>query len=447
MVHAAVEPAGEFQSSDALLNHVHHNFQWGVKNNLMGIPTDNPTRNERTPCLMDSMMAEGTAIYNFDMNNFYGKWLADIQGGRDDPNWSGDEILLPMLLYQYYGNTRAIEENYENSKRLLEAFATQAAKPHAWSGSFGDWCPPMQSGYYKDCFSEGEIVNTSVYYRATLLVAKMAEILGRDSDALIYRQRAESIRRNFNSQFYNQASHTYGSGAQVTSVMPLAFDMTPPREQAAVAHALFERLTGVDHSHVGTGIFGTRYLFDVLIDNGFVDAAFTALTQTTYPSYGDQIRMGATTTWEQWHYLGGMETHDHAMYAGPGSTFYSRLAGIRPAEPGFRQILIRPALPKGLTWVKCSLKTVMGKIISNWDTRNGLEQEITIPPNATALLYVPAEGAEQVEEGGVPAAKAAGVSFLRMENGNAVFSVGSGSYRFRVRGKRTLSRRSMSVER
>ncbi len=438
VVHAAVEPAGEFHSSDALLNHIQRNFEWGLKNNLMGIPTDNPTRSERTPCLMDSMIAEGAAIYNFDMNNFYAKWLADIQGGRDDPNWSGDEILLPMLLYEYYGNARAIEENYENSKQLLEAFAAQAARPHAWSDSFGDWCPPMQSGYYKDCFSEGAIVNTSVYYRATLLVAQMAEILGRKSDAETYRARAQSILSDFNSHFYKPSTHTYGSGVQVTSVMPLAFDMTPPGERAAVARALFERLTGEDRDHLDTGIFGTRYLFDVLMDNGYADAAFTTLTQTTYPSYGDQIRMGATTTWEQWHYLGGMETHDHAMYAGAGSTFYSRLAGIQPAEPGYRRILIRPVFPKGpngLTWVKCSLQTVMGKVVSNWSTQDGLIQEITIPPDASAEVYVPAERAEQVEESGMPAMKAAGVNFLRMENGEAVFSVASGSYRFTVRGK------------
>lgn len=436
VVHAAFDSDGEFQSSDALLNHMQRNFEWGLKNNLMGIPTDNPTRSERTPCLMDSMMAEGAAIYNFNMNNFYAKWLADIQGGRDDPDWSGDEIFLPMLLYRYYGNVRAIEENYENSRQLLEAFAAQAAKPHAWSDSFGDWCPPFQSGYYKDCFSEGAIVNTAVYYRATQLVGQMAEILGRRSDAKAYRQRAESILSDFNSQFYKQATHTYGSGRQVTSVMPLAFDMTPPGEREAAARALFERLTGEDRDHLDTGIFGTRYLFDVLMDNGYADAAFTALTQNTYPSYGDQIRMGATTTWEQWHYLGGMETHDHAMYAGPGSTLYSRLAGIRPAKPGYRQILIRPAFPKGLAWVKCSVQTVMGKVVSNWNTQNGLVEEITIPPNAEAVVYVPAESVERVEEGRGAATKAAGVSFLRMEDGHAVFSVGSGSYRFTVRGKK-----------
>lgn len=430
VIHAAVEPVGKFQSSNPLLNQIHSNFQWGVMNNLVGIPTDNPTRNERTPCQMDSMMAEETALYNFDMNNYYTKWLQDIEGGRDAPNWSGDQVFLTWLLYEHYGSCRVLEETYENSRQLVDAFATQASKPNPWSDAFGDWCPPGRSGQYQDCFSEGEIVNTSIYYRATRLVSQMAEILGKTSDASAYQERAESILREFNARHFKGATHSYGSGVQVTSVMPLAFDMVPSDQKPAVANALLERLMGRDQEHLDTGIFGTRYLFDVLIDNGFVEAAYQALTQTTYPSYGHQISLGATTTWEQWHFTGGMETHDHAMFAGPGSTFYSRLGGIRPAQPGYEAILIRPAFPKGLTSVTCSLRTVMGEIVSNWKVQNGLVQEITIPPNATAIVYVPAIDVGQVTESGRPAPQAKGVHFLRLENGYALFSVGSGSYQF-----------------
>jgi alpha-L-rhamnosidase len=432
VVHAAIEPVGKFQSSNPLLNRIHSNLQWGVINNLMGIPTDNPVRNERTPCLMDSMMAEETAIYNLAMNNYYTKWLQDIEGGRGSPDWSGDQVLLAWLLYQHYGNRRILEEYYENSRQVVDAFATQARNPHPWSDSLGDWCPPWGSGKVQDCSSEGEIVNTSVYYRSTLLVSQMAEVLGKTSDALAYERRAEAISREFNARQFNDAAHCYGSGRQVTSIMPLAVDLVPPDQKPAAAEALVERLMGREHEHLNTGIFGTRYLFDVLIDNGFADVAYKVLNQTTYPSYGHQISLGATTTWEQWHFKGGMETHDHAMFAGPDSTFYSRLAGIRPAQPGYKEILIRPAFPTGLTSVTCSLGTVMGEIVSNWKVQNGLTQEITIPPNATAIVYVPATDVEKVTESGHLATQAKGVRFLRLENGYALFSVGSGSYRFTV---------------
>ena len=55
---------------------------------------------------------------------------------------------------------------------------------------------------------------------------------------------------------------------------------------------------------------------------------------------------------------------------------------------------------------------------------------ITVPPNTTATIYVPAKNAHDVTEGDTPAAEARGVKFLKMEEGRAVFSVGSGSYNF-----------------
>ena len=44
---------------------------------------------------------------------------------------------------------------------------------------------------------------------------------------------------------------------------------------------------------------------------------------------------------------------------------------ILPASPGYRAITIKPHLPKGLTYVNSSLRTVMREIVSNWDIRNG----------------------------------------------------------------------------
>jgi alpha-L-rhamnosidase len=45
-------------------------------------------------------------------------------------------------------------------------------------------------------------------------------------------------------------------------------------------------------------------------------------------------------------------------------------------------------------------------------------------------VHVPAEDAAGVSESGKPAAQSAGVKFLRMANGAAVYEVGSGVYQF-----------------
>jgi alpha-L-rhamnosidase len=428
-VHADVAPAGTFESSHPLLNRIHSNFRWSILNNLMGIPTDTATRDERTPCQMDSVVVEDAAIHNFDMDQYYTKWLADIAGEQSIPVWSGDQVFLPMRLYQYYGDRRTLEQQYPNIRTLVEHFSATAAAQNHWAGGFGDWCPPGPGGY-KGCFSEGELTDTAVYYQTVVYAAECARLLGQSDDEARFTRLAASIRSAFNARHYHADSHTYSSGRQVSSVLPLAFGLVPEDQRAAVAGALAERVEHTDHTHLDTGIFGTRYLFDVLLDHGYADLAFNTLTQTTAPGYGHQIGLGATTNWEQWAYKVSMETHDHAMFAGPGATLYTHLAGIQPAAPGYKEIVIRPRIPAGLTHVRASLRTVMGLVESEWDTRQGYTQRVTLPANATATVYVPAASARQVSVPG------GGARFLRMEDGCALFAVGSGHYEFIVRAGR-----------
>jgi alpha-L-rhamnosidase len=88
----------------------------------------------------------------------------------------------------------------------------------------------------------------------------------------------------------------------------------------------------------------------------------------------------------------------------------------------------------GITWTKASYRSARGPISTEWRrAANGIELTVTIPANTTATVYLPAKSANDIGEGGVPATKAPGVQFLRIENGNALFEIGSGTYRFDAR--------------
>jgi alpha-L-rhamnosidase len=114
-----------------------------------------------------------------------------------------------------------------------------------------------------------------------------------------------------------------------------------------------------------------------------------------------------------------------------GEFLYAAVAGIDFEGPGFARIVIRPVPGGGLTHAKASYASIRGKISSSWKIENGrFRLEVTIPPNGTALVHVPAADAAAVTEGGGPAAKAPGVKFLRAEAGAAIYEVGSGSYLF-----------------
>ena len=89
------------------------------------------------------------------------------------------------------------------------------------------------------------------------------------------------------------------------------------------------------------------------------------------------------------------------------------------------------SVPAGLTNARAAYASVAGRIESAWRIENGRFQlDVTVPPNTTATIFVPAVAPEKVTEGGQPAARARGVAQLSAENGAAVFRVGSGQYRF-----------------
>ena len=55
---------------------------------------------------------------------------------------------------------------------------------------------------------------------------------------------------------------------------------------------------------------------------------------------------------------------------------------------------------------------------------------MVVPANTTATVYVPARSLADITEDGEPVANAEDVKCLRVENGKAVFEVGSGIYHF-----------------
>jgi alpha-L-rhamnosidase len=185
------------------------------------------------------------------------------------------------------------------------------------------------------------------------------------------------------------------------------------------------------------GLIGMQWLMQVLTDIGRPDVAWTIVTQTTRPSWGYMIGKGATTIWERWDCDTrdpGMNSEALLIQAGNlDAWFYQTLAGINydREAPGFKHIIIRPQPPGDLAWVKAHHDSSYGRIVSKWKRESDkLEMEVAIPANTTATVYVPAKDAAAVTESGKPADKVEGVTFLRLENGAAVYVVGSGTYQF-----------------
>jgi alpha-L-rhamnosidase len=123
----------------------------------------------------------------------------------------------------------------------------------------------------------------------------------------------------------------------------------------------------------------------------------------------------------------------HGCLNGIGGWFIRGLAGIRPdqAFPGYQHTIIKPAVLDDLEWANGYHDSPYGRISCSWKKREELlEVQISVPANSSATVYLPASDASMVTEGGNLSPDS--VTFLRKENGQAVYHVGSGDYLFAV---------------
>ena len=167
--------------------------------------------------------------------------------------------------------------------------------------------------------------------------------------------------------------------------------------------------------------------------------AYRLLLQEAYPSWLFQVKNGATTTWERWDGWTpdkgfatiGMNSFNHYAFGAAGEYLYSAVGGINADGVAYKTVRIAQVIRDGITWANTSYDSVRGRIAPAWKLDAGrLKLAVTIPANTTATVCVPAKDADSVTEGGKPAAQAQGVKYLRSENGQAVYEVGSGTYAF-----------------
>jgi len=189
--------------------------------------------------------------------------------------------------------------------------------------------------------------------------------------------------------------------------------------------------------HVSTGVIGTQWLMRGLTNYGRPDMAYTLASNKTYPSWGYMAEQGATTIWELWNGNTAspqMNSQNHVMLLGDLLIWlYEDIGGIRSDRKAvaFKKIIMKPSFVEGLKEVNASYQSAYGTISSHWKKENNnLTWTIDIPANTRATIYIPADNARAVEEGGSLASKSEGVHYLRTEKGDAVFEIGSGNYSF-----------------
>lgn len=458
-LYSDMTPTGTFTTSNPLINQLQHNIQWGQKGNFLDVPTDCPQRDERLGWTGDAQAFSRTASFNMNVNNFFAKWLQDLEAdqvngvvpfvipnvlgaARSSAGWADVATIAPWNMYLAYGDTRLLESQYNSMKRYVESIR-EVAVNDLWNTGFhfGDWLfyRPDDDNDGRAAVTDKYLIAQCFYAHSTELLAKAAAVLGKTNDVATYSALLSSIKAAFNREYVTSGGRLV-SGTQTAYVLALHFDMLPENQRQQAAQRLVENIRNYGN-HLTTGFLGTPYLCHVLSRFGHPDVAYTLLMQDTYPSWLYPVKMGATTIWERWDgqkpdssfQTPGMNSFNHYAYGAIGDWMYRVMVGLDTYEdgPGYKHIKIRPQIGGGFANASATLQTYYGTLSSGWKVeKDKIRMEVEIPANTTATVFIPTTGLQGITENGQPLASAEGLKTTGFNDGYAIIELGSGKYQF-----------------
>jgi alpha-L-rhamnosidase len=293
----------------------------------------------------------------------------------------------------------------------------------------GDWLWPGAKGVNGDT-RESLFFNNCYWVYNLQTAAKIAAALGRKELASFWLARADKVRLAIQREFFNPSDNSYVDGSQAYLAIALLTDIPARQLREAVMKRFAEEIMIHRRGHFWGGITGGSFIVKELIEANRPDLMFTMATQEDYPGWGDMLKRGATTMWEDWE---GNLSLCHSSYLHIGAWFIEGLAGLQPnAEgTGYKHFIIRPGLwpTSPLQWVKCRFDSPYGPIESNW-RREGeaVHYEFLVPPNTDATVYLGDEQHREFTESGASLTHAQGVQQIGREGSHAVVRLQPGQY-------------------
>lgn len=440
-----VEETGQFECSNEMFNQIQGVTKWTFLSNLFSIQSDCPAR-EKLGYGADIVTTAEAFSFNYDMSSFYRKAVKDFvndvrpnggmpeiapnvginsEGMGGDTGSPGWQLAFPYgmkVLYDFYGDRRTVQENYEILKRQVE-FMHQATPDHI----------------VKRCISDHASIDrkpvsfsaTAFYYYHIVILSEFAQMLGKSEDVKRYQELAGLVKEAMLKTYLKAGTGIFDSGTQAAQLIAFNYNLVPAEEREKAFDRLLLEIFNKHKGHLSTGIYATKFMFDFFRQQNRNDVSYSVANQRTFPGWGNMLANGATTLYENWQYPDTVDSQNHPMFGSISEWYYRSLLGINPIEPGFRKFQIKPQPTGDLSWAKGSYDAVTGRIACEWKIKGtSLTMNVSVPANTKAVIYVPTANKRPVSESGNPVKDSDSLVFKGYEGAYAIFEAGSGDYAF-----------------
>lgn len=496
-----------------LVNQLFRNIQRSQLGNTLTIPTDCPQRNERMGWTGDAQAYTRTGTYQADVQSFFRQWMValradqgvgddrEVPGGigstvptynkTDDPTfangttWGAAVCQVPWQLYNQYGDTRIIEENFQVMLDWLNgmAFYRNSRFPYLSTKAGG-----LADHLALDNRTPPDLLNNAIYIRMMEVTAVMADAIGKHAEASMLRERHDRAVEDWNKAYVDPVTgKTRGlSGktihTQASYATPLNFNVFSPEnrekaqrylaelaanpassgptpEEEAAQAGLQDELTsafGVLGSGntdfnfkpytITTGFSGTPNILPALSRAGYQEEAFRMISNTDYASWLYPVSKGATSVWERWNSLdtafsepnqNSMNSFNHFALGAVGEWMFEYQLGITAAydegEAGYRHFVLQPTCGGNFTALEGSFDSNYGRICSAWTAEKGVMKtyRCTVPANTTATLYLPIKKDAVQTFGEADGAVYQGIG-TRLGHVAAIYALPAGTWEFTI---------------
>ena len=396
-VHTDLEQIGSFHSSNEQLNWIYDAGIRSFLGNYMGFPTDCPHR-EKNGWTGDAVNSAAYAVFNFDMDTAYQKWIDDIVDSQREngqlpgivptcgwgydwgsgPAWDCALFVIPYELYLETGKTECLKKAFPAMKKYLEYAKTKQVDGLVKYG-LSDWCPPKNIKDLK--IMDNRFSDSCYYYYMQKIAVFTAKLFKESVLADEWGKQAENTRSAILKAFVN--GDVVDNDSQGALACALYYGLVNGVQAQRIAKKL-AKIVEQDEYAFKVGILGVKALLNALCEYGYVDIAYKMINRTEYPSYGFWRLQGATTLWEHWD---GSNSHNHHMFGDVLNVISRYIVGLQNAGVRYDECLIEPYLFDE----NCEAETatqIDGELLSvAWKkTNNYFSMRYEIPKGVQATL-------------------------------------------------------------
>jgi hypothetical protein len=444
--------AGSFECSHLLFNQINTLILRAIKSNLQSILTDCPHR-EKLGWLEQTYLMGSPVHYNFDVYQLYSRQVSNMMeaqlddglipsispeyvqftgGFRDSPEWGSAAVIIPWLIYKWYGDASVMEKAWPMMLKYIE-YLNSRSENHILSYGLGDWFDygPRQPGISQ--LTPVALTATAIYYFDVKLMTNMASVLNRSDEQKRLTKWAAEVKSAFNAYFFDPATCNISTGSQTALAMSWCLGLINDQFKDRVMENLADSIRTNDNQ-LTAGDIGYKFLVEALASGGKSQLLYEMNVRDDVPGYGYQLRKGATSLTESWPALENV-SNNHLMLGHLMDWFYYSLGGISQTDQSvaYKETVIKPDMVGDINWVKASYQSPYGEIRSEWKKTNDLlKLNVVIPANTSALVYIPYTKGSVITESGKDINAIKEIRIIGSSHNKKIIRIGSGTYRFSV---------------